>query len=99
MTGRNSRANSYRIPRTNDHAQHQRPPYKGYEGNSSPEDLMADLPLTEKASDTVYQARQGIYDVIDGKDDRLVVIIGPCSIHDTKAALEYAQRLQKVTRS
>lgn len=62
----------------------------------SPEELMADLPLSEKASNTVFQARQGIYDVIDGKDDRLVVIIGPCSIHDTKAALEYAQRLKLV---
>lgn len=62
----------------------------------SPEQLMADLPLTELASSTVYHARQGIYDVIDGKDDRLVVIIGPCSIHDTRAALEYAGRLQKV---
>ena len=62
----------------------------------SPEELMADLPLSEQASGTVYEARQGIYDVIDGKDDRLVVIIGPCSTHDTKAALEYAQRLKLV---
>lgn len=69
---------------------------KGMKEILSPEDLMADLPLTEQASNTVYDARQGIYDVIDGKDDRLVVIIGPCSIHDTKAALEYAERLQKL---
>jgi|TARA_B110000971_G_scaffold215816_1_gene249892 3-deoxy-7-phosphoheptulonate synthase len=62
----------------------------------SPEELMADLPLTPEASKTVHNARQGIYDVIDGKDDRLVVIIGPCSIHDTKAALEYAVRLKQV---
>jgi 3-deoxy-7-phosphoheptulonate synthase len=60
----------------------------------SPEELMADLPLNETASSTVFDTRQGIYAVLDGKDDRLVVIIGPCSIHDTKAALEYAGKLK-----
>ena len=62
----------------------------------SPEELMADLPISEQAADTVHEARQGIYNVMDGKDDRLVVIIGPCSIHDTDAALEYAQRLKRL---
>jgi len=60
----------------------------------SPEELMADLPLSEMASNTVYIARQGVYDVLDGKDDRLVVIIGPCSIHDTEAAIEYGKKLK-----
>ena len=60
----------------------------------SPEELMVDLPLSESASKTVHDTRQGIYDVFDGKDDRLVVIIGPCSIHDTEAALEYGNRLK-----
>ncbi len=60
----------------------------------SPEELMADLPLSETASSTVYDTRQGIYAVLDGKDDRLVVIIGPCSIHDTEAALDYAGKLK-----
>ena len=60
----------------------------------SPEELMVDLPLTEQASNTVYVARQGVYDVLDGKDDRLVVIIGPCSIHDTEAAIEYGEKLK-----
>ncbi len=62
----------------------------------SPEELMADLPLTEQASSTVHLARQGVYDVLDGKDDRLVVIIGPCSIHDTDAAIEYGERLKSL---
>ena len=62
----------------------------------TPESLMQELPLTEKAANTVTTARQQIYDVLDGKDDRLVVIIGPCSIHDTEAALEYADRLKKM---
>ncbi len=60
----------------------------------SPEELMADLPLSEQASNTVFDTRQGIYAVLDGKDDRLVVIIGPCSIHDTGAALEYGEKLK-----
>ena len=60
----------------------------------TPEELMAELPLSEAAANLVTQTRQQIYDVLDGKDDRLVVIIGPCSIHDTQAALEYADRLK-----
>ena len=62
----------------------------------SPEELMIDLPLSEQASNTVHLARQGVYDVLDGKDDRLVVIIGPCSIHDTVAAIEYGERLKEL---
>ena len=63
---------------------------------ASPEQVHTEIPLTEKANETVYQARQDIYRILDGKDDRLMVVIGPCSIHDPKAALEYAGRLKKV---
>ena len=62
----------------------------------TPESLMAELPISEAAAALVTSTRQQIYDVLDGKDDRLVVVIGPCSIHDTKAALEYAGRLKKM---
>ena len=62
----------------------------------TPEALMAELPLSEAAASLVTETRQQIYDVLDGKDDRLVVIIGPCSIHDTGAALEYADRLKRL---
>ena len=62
----------------------------------TPEALMQELPLSELAANTVATTRQQIYDVLDGKDDRLVVIIGPCSIHDTVAAHEYADRLRKL---
>ncbi len=62
----------------------------------TPEALMQELPLSELAANTITETRQQIYDVLDGKDDRLVVIIGPCSIHDTKAAHEYADRLIKL---
>jgi len=56
--------------------------------------LEEELPTTEKASATVYDARNQVRDILAGKADRLLVIVGPCSIHDTKAALEYAGRLK-----
>ncbi len=59
----------------------------------SPEQLLQEYPLTETASATVLNARSGIQDILRGKDDRLLVIVGPCSIHDPKAALEYADHL------
>lgn len=62
----------------------------------TPQELMRDLPLSEQASNTVTEARQHVYDVLDGKDDRLVIVIGPCSIHDTVAAIDYADRLKKL---
>lgn len=52
-----------------------------------------ELPITKEASELVHQTRHEIADLVHGKDNRLLVIIGPCSIHDTKAALEYAERL------
>ena len=52
-----------------------------------------ELPISEQAAELVAQTRQEIADLVHGKDNRLLVIIGPCSIHDPKAALEYAQRL------
>ncbi len=61
-----------------------------------PAKLHDSLPLTETASDTVFNTRSAIHKVLHGEDDRLVVIVGPCSIHDTKAAIEYAHRLLKL---
>ena len=52
-----------------------------------------ELPISEQAAELVAQTRQQIANILHGKDNRLLVIIGPCSIHDPKAALEYAQRL------
>jgi 3-deoxy-7-phosphoheptulonate synthase len=57
---------------------------------------MEDLPLSETASTTVADARAAVAKVLRGQDDRLVVIVGPCSIHDVKAAREYAQKLLAV---
>ena len=60
----------------------------------TPEQLKQELPLTETARHTVSQGRQVVRDILDGKDHRLFVVIGPCSIHDIKAAHEYAERLK-----
>lgn len=58
-----------------------------------PAHLLREFPCGEAASRTVFEARQGIHRILHGMDDRLVVVIGPCSIHDPKAALEYARKL------
>ena len=57
--------------------------------------VLQDLPASEKATEVVTTARKDAAKVISGQDDRLMVIVGPCSVHDTKAALEYAALLQK----
>ena len=52
-----------------------------------------ELPISDNAAGLVHQTRQEVAELVHGKDNRLLVIIGPCSIHDPKAALEYASRL------
>jgi 3-deoxy-7-phosphoheptulonate synthase len=59
-----------------------------------PAQLHQELPITDHASETVFNARTATQNILHGRDDRLVVIIGPCSIHDPKAAIEYASRLK-----
>ncbi len=58
-----------------------------------PMHILREFPVSERAAETAYQARQDIHRILHGADDRLLVIIGPCSIHDVTAAREYAQRL------
>ena len=58
-----------------------------------PVELHREYPLTEQATETVYNARQDSHRILHGEDDRLLVVTGPCSIHDVDAAMEYAQRL------
>ena len=60
----------------------------------TPAELKTDLPLSDIASQTVLQGRETVRNILDGKDKRLFVVIGPCSIHDPKAAHEYADRLK-----
>jgi 3-deoxy-7-phosphoheptulonate synthase len=63
-----------------------------------PRQLIQELPLTPKAEQTVIAGRIAIQRIISREDHRLLVILGPCSIHDEKAALEYAQRLVELNR-
>ena len=63
---------------------------------SSPEEVHAQLPITDEATATIFNARNAIHHILHGADDRLLVIIGPCSIHDPAAALEYATKLKEV---
>src|SRR5512138_212666 len=63
-----------------------------------PAHLIREFPCTERAADTVYGARYAIHRILHGMDDRLLVVIGPCSIHDPKAAREYARRLVEERR-
>src|SRR5213080_914676 len=60
----------------------------------SPDQIRREFPLTEKAAQTTYETRRAIHRILHGSDDRLLVIVGPCSIHDTKAAIEYARWLK-----
>jgi len=66
---------------------------KGVQEVSAPEVVRDEIPLTDAAAETVYNARQNIHRILHGEDDRLLVVVGPCSIHDVDAALEYAKRL------
>ena len=61
----------------------------------SPEQLIGDIAVSSKAAQTVANARQSIHLILKGEDDRLLVIIGPCSIHDPDAARDYAARLKQ----
>ncbi len=53
-------------------------------------------PASEHASETVHSGREQIHEIMDGEDDRVVVIVGPCSIHDSDAARDYGRRLQSI---
>ena len=65
----------------------------------APQQLISDIALDETAAQTVSAARRSIHDILAEKDDRLLVVVGPCSIHDPDAARDYAQRLQRVAQS
>lgn len=63
----------------------------------TPQDLKKAVPASDAAYAQVAESRQVIRDILDGKDQRLFVVVGPCSIHDTKAALDYATRLKALS--
>jgi 3-deoxy-7-phosphoheptulonate synthase len=61
----------------------------------SPQQLIKDIGVSEVAAETVSNARQSIHRILTGEDDRLLVVVGPCSIHDPMAALDYAALLKR----
>ena len=65
----------------------------------TPAQLHESVPITQRATETIGQARQEIHNILSGSDDRLIIIVGPCSIHDPEAAREYSQRLLELRKS
>src|SRR5829696_2236 len=62
----------------------------------APAVLEDELPLSDAGAELVARSRRDVARIITGEDDRLLVVVGPCSIHDSAAALEYARRLREV---
>ncbi len=61
----------------------------------APHGLLGELPLTDAQVEVVLRGREQIHAILDGEDDRLLVVVGPCSVHDVQATLEYARRLSE----
>ncbi|HBE70720.1 MAG TPA: 3-deoxy-7-phosphoheptulonate synthase [Planctomycetaceae bacterium] len=61
----------------------------------SPRELLEEIAADDAVAETVVRGRQGIQNILSGQDDRLVVVVGPCSIHDPEAAIEYCDRLRQ----
>ena len=70
----------------------------GHNRLATPEELKQELPLDTQVANAVQQARRTIKHILSGKDKRLLIVVGPCSIHDTEAALEYGQRLKDLAQ-
>jgi len=62
----------------------------------TPEQLKKDVPMSDRAAQSIADSRETIRNILDGKDHRLFVVVGPCSIHDTEAAMDYAGKLQQL---
>lgn len=63
----------------------------------SPELLRLEIPLSQNAKETVWRGRQTIENILSGKDSRHIIVCGPCSIHDPKSAIEYAEKLKNLS--
>jgi 3-deoxy-7-phosphoheptulonate synthase len=59
--------------------------------------LLEELPITERASNVVADTRASVSDIVQGRNAKLVIVVGPCSIHDVRAALEYGERLKRIS--
>ncbi len=69
---------------------------RGMQEVATPEQVVAELPISDTAARTTYETRRQLQQILHGRDNRLLLVIGPCSIHDPTAALEYAGRLAKL---
>ncbi len=65
---------------------------------ASPAEVMKQAKITKRAAATVMRAREDIQNILDGKDGRKIVVVGPCSIHDADAAIEYAEKLNALRK-
>lgn len=65
----------------------------------TPKEFKAELPVTDSVSNHVEKSRRTLRNILDRKDDRLIIIVGPCSVHDTKAAIDYAERLAEFSKT
>ena len=63
---------------------------------SPPNEIITEIPISADSSELVFKSRKEISDILHGRDDRLVVVVGPCSIHDPESELEYAKRLKSL---
>ena len=70
----------------------------GYDPLIPPQILQLEFPLSRASQATVTAGRKACVDVLEGRDDRLIVVVGPCSIHDPLAAIEYAEKLKALTK-
>jgi 3-deoxy-7-phosphoheptulonate synthase len=70
----------------------------GFDELITPNQIKKKVPVTEKAMQNVLVSRQVIENILDGRDDRLFFVVGPCSIHDPKAAFDYAERLKTLAK-
>ena len=61
----------------------------------APKDLLSDVKVSDNGRKTIFDTRQAIHNILAGQDDRVLVIVGPCSVHDPKAAIEYAKLLKQ----
>ncbi len=64
---------------------------------STPDEVRGELPVTESDAKNILSSRKTIEKILDEKDDRIFVVVGPCSIHDPIAAMDYANRLKKIS--
>lgn len=65
---------------------------------ASPAKVLKQAKITKRAAETVLKAREDIQNILDGKDSRKIIVVGPCSIHDSKSALEYAEKLNALRK-